>query len=118
MRRVEDSDGLRREFEILTLSTQVWHVLEYDHEQLDTHSYGQFHEGDTYVVRWHYVISQKGRLYRTLCEQVCVTVTFAVKVRFTDNIVAGRVKSFFFSFLGTVCTNKKPNRPMNFFLQA
>ena len=31
--------------------------------QMDENSYGQFHEGDTYVVRWHYVISQKGEYF-------------------------------------------------------
>ena len=61
--RVDDSDGLRREFEILTLSIQQWHILEYDHLQMDENSYGQLHEGDTYVVRWHYVISQKGEYF-------------------------------------------------------
>ena len=64
--RVDDSDGLRREFEILTLSIQQWHILEYDHMQMDENSYGQFHEGDTYVVRWHYVISQKGGYFTAI----------------------------------------------------
>ena len=41
---------------------RVWHILEYDHLAMDENSYGQFHEGDTYVVRWNYVISQKGKI--------------------------------------------------------
>ena len=55
-------DGLRREYEILTLSVAVWHVLEYEHFKVDPSSHGQFHEGDTYVIRWQYMTSLTGTL--------------------------------------------------------
>jgi len=38
----------------------VFHILEYDHLKLDAASHGQFHDHDTYVIRWHFIISQKG----------------------------------------------------------
>ena len=43
-----------------TLDISVWHVLEYEHSLLDDVSHGQFHEADTYVIKWHYMISQAG----------------------------------------------------------
>ncbi|XP_077997526.1 uncharacterized protein LOC144450723 isoform X6 [Glandiceps talaboti] len=42
----------RRGNKISTLSVVTWHVLEYEHSILPKESFGQFHEGDTYVVRW------------------------------------------------------------------
>ncbi|XP_046380955.2 supervillin-like isoform X4 [Haliotis rufescens] len=56
----EDMEGFIREVDILTLGTSVWHVLEYDHYKMPETSYGQFHEGDTYVVRWQYMIANAG----------------------------------------------------------
>ncbi|CAM4710014.1 unnamed protein product [Leuciscus chuanchicus] len=47
----------RRNFEISTLSVDVWHILEFDYSRLPKLSIGQFHEGDTYVVKWKYMIS-------------------------------------------------------------
>ncbi|XP_039609793.1 supervillin a isoform X5 [Polypterus senegalus] len=52
---VEGED--RRQFEIGTLSVDVWHILEFDYSRLPKQSIGQFHEGDTYVVKWKYMIS-------------------------------------------------------------
>ena len=46
-----------------TLKIVVWHVLEYDHFQVEDHSYGQFHEGDTYVIRWQYMICNAGMFH-------------------------------------------------------
>ena len=43
-----------------TLDVAVWHVLEYEHSLLDEISHGQFHEADTYVIKWHYMITQAG----------------------------------------------------------
>ncbi|XP_050417893.2 microtubule-associated protein futsch isoform X3 [Patella vulgata] len=57
---LEDMQGFMREFEIVTLGVDMWHVMEYDHYKLDETSYGQFHDGDTYVVRWQYMISNAG----------------------------------------------------------
>ena len=34
--------------------------MEYDRHEVEEISYGQFHQGDTYVVRWHYRVSQSG----------------------------------------------------------
>ncbi|XP_023234471.1 supervillin-like [Centruroides sculpturatus] len=51
----------RRHYEITTLAIKIWHILEYDHNLLPELSYGQFHNGDTYVVRWQYMITQTGR---------------------------------------------------------
>jgi len=59
--REEVQSGIRREFDIVTQGIEVWHVMEYDHYRLDTASQGQFHEGDTYVIRWHYTMTQIGR---------------------------------------------------------
>uniref|UniRef100_A0A672JX70 Supervillin-like n=1 Tax=Sinocyclocheilus grahami TaxID=75366 RepID=A0A672JX70_SINGR len=52
---VEGGEG--RNFEISTLSVDVWHILEFDYSRLPKQSIGQFHEGDTYVVKWKYMIS-------------------------------------------------------------
>uniref|UniRef100_A0A673FVV3 Supervillin-like n=1 Tax=Sinocyclocheilus rhinocerous TaxID=307959 RepID=A0A673FVV3_9TELE len=52
---VEGDEG--RNFEISTLSVDVWHILEFDYSHLPKQSIGQFHEGDTYVVKWKYMIS-------------------------------------------------------------
>ena len=61
--RVEEFEGLRREFEVKTLDLNVWHVMEYDHYKMPKAGYGQFHDGDTYVVRWQYMIHQIGQYY-------------------------------------------------------
>ena len=47
----------------MTLNTKVWHVNEYQVMDLDEVSYGQFHTGDTYVVRWQYMIMQTGECF-------------------------------------------------------
>ncbi|XP_056626792.1 supervillin a isoform X3 [Triplophysa dalaica] len=52
---VEGDEG--RNFEISTLSVDVWHILEFDYSRLPKQSIGQFHEGDTYVVKWKYMVS-------------------------------------------------------------
>lgn len=58
--RHEDMEGFIREQDIVTLGVTVWHVLEYEHYKIPETSYGQFHDGDTYVVRWQYMITSKG----------------------------------------------------------
>ncbi|XP_057214044.1 supervillin a isoform X17 [Triplophysa rosa] len=52
---VEGDEG--RNFEISTLSVDVWHILEFDYSRLPKQSIGQFHEGDTHVVKWKYMVS-------------------------------------------------------------
>lgn len=56
---VEGDD--RRQFEIATVSVDVWHILEFDYSRLPRQSIGQFHEGDTYVVKWKYMASTAGQ---------------------------------------------------------
>ncbi|XP_052827685.1 uncharacterized protein LOC106868432 isoform X3 [Octopus bimaculoides] len=56
----EDMDGFIQHFEITTIAVTVWHVLEFDRYKLDYISNGQFHDGDTYVVRWEYRIVATG----------------------------------------------------------
>lgn len=52
---VEGDD--RRQFEIATVSVDVWHILEFDYSRLPRQSIGQFHEGDAYVVKWKFMVS-------------------------------------------------------------
>uniref|UniRef100_A0A3Q1FCE3 Supervillin a n=1 Tax=Acanthochromis polyacanthus TaxID=80966 RepID=A0A3Q1FCE3_9TELE len=46
-----------RSYKISTLVVEVWHILEFDYSRLPRQSIGQFHEGDTYVVKWKYMVS-------------------------------------------------------------
>ncbi|KAK5850017.1 hypothetical protein PBY51_014303 [Eleginops maclovinus] len=46
-----------RSYEINTLAVEVWHILEFDYSRLPLQSIGQFHEGDTYVMKWKYMVS-------------------------------------------------------------
>ncbi|XP_071484641.1 uncharacterized protein [Diadema antillarum] len=50
----------RKGQKINTLSVLVWHVLEYEHSVVPEESFGQFHEGDTYVIRWVYNVENTG----------------------------------------------------------
>ncbi|XP_067869293.1 supervillin-like isoform X3 [Heterodontus francisci] len=43
--------------ELKTVGLEIWHVQEFDHSKLPRESYGQFHEGDTYVIQWKYTVS-------------------------------------------------------------
>ncbi|KAJ8268682.1 hypothetical protein COCON_G00138540 [Conger conger] len=47
----------QRQLEVSTLSVDVWHILEFDYSRLPRPSIGQFHEGDTYVVKWRHMVS-------------------------------------------------------------
>ncbi|KAM4828751.1 supervillin isoform 2-T2 [Thomomys bottae] len=47
----------RRQFEISSVSVDVWHILEFDYSRLPRQSIGQFHEGDAYVVKWKFMVS-------------------------------------------------------------
>ncbi|KAM9775332.1 supervillin a isoform X12 [Syngnathus typhle] len=44
-------------YEISTIGVEVWHILEFDYSRLPRQSIGQFHEGDTYVVKWKFMVS-------------------------------------------------------------
>ncbi|XP_063525792.1 supervillin isoform X19 [Pongo pygmaeus] len=50
----------RRQFEITSVSVDVWHILEFDYSRLPKQSIGQFHEGDAYVVKWKFMVSTAG----------------------------------------------------------
>ncbi|XP_044150161.1 supervillin isoform X16 [Bufo gargarizans] len=52
---IEGDDG--RQYELTTVSVDVWHILEFDYSRLPKQSIGQFHEGDAYVVKWKYMVS-------------------------------------------------------------
>lgn len=39
----------------------MWHVEEFDSTELDSLSVGQFHSGDSYIIRWMYNVSIQGR---------------------------------------------------------
>ena len=58
---------------MLTCDLDVWHVMEFEHHKMDTSSYGQFYEGDTYVIRWRYNVNQ-------LCELNLVIIKFLEQV--------------------------------------
>jgi len=58
LHREEEVDGINWEYQILTQSVDVWHVMESGRQQLKRESYGQFHDADTYVIRWRYSINQ------------------------------------------------------------
>ena len=47
----------RRFYEIQTMGVKVWHIQEYEYSELPEDSYGQFHSGDSYVVRWAYRVT-------------------------------------------------------------
>ncbi|XP_051989808.1 supervillin-like isoform X2 [Xyrauchen texanus] len=51
------SEDCLRSLEISTIGVDVWHILEFDYSRLPKQSIGQFHEGDTYVVKWKYMVS-------------------------------------------------------------
>lgn len=56
---VESEDSMRTQ-EIVTVSVDVWHILEFDYSRLPRQSIGQFHEGDAYVAKWKYMVSTSG----------------------------------------------------------
>ena len=51
----------RRQYEISTVGVAAWHVRESETVELPADWPGQFHTGDTYVVRWRYKVALTGR---------------------------------------------------------
>jgi len=51
----------RRQYEITTQKVTAWHVAESNSKPLPDRWDGQFHTGDTYVVRWNYKVALTGR---------------------------------------------------------
>ena len=74
----EDMQGFIKEQDILTLGVKVWHVLEYDHYQVPESCYGQFHRGDTYVVRWQYMITNAGKLWLLTVSNLSILLSLMV----------------------------------------
>lgn len=57
-----------REYDIETISLDVWHVSENDRHELPKSSYGQFYSDDVYIIRWRYklvsIISNKSSVQK------------------------------------------------------
>ncbi|XP_036408959.1 supervillin-like isoform X1 [Megalops cyprinoides] len=43
--------------ELSTVAVDIWHIQEFGDCELPRESFGQLHEGDTYVVRWKYSVT-------------------------------------------------------------
>ncbi|XP_066519033.1 supervillin [Hoplias malabaricus] len=52
---VRSEDG--RQAELATIAVDVWHIREFDDFEIPAESVGQLHEGDTYIIRWKYSIT-------------------------------------------------------------
>lgn len=69
-----------RSYEISTLGVEVWHILEFDYSRLPCQSIGQFHEGDTYVMKWKYMVSAAGQCphfhFHTHTRSLCSTIFY------------------------------------------
>ena len=59
------NDG--RQAELSTVAVETWHIGERGESQVSPQSSGQFHEGDTYAIRWSYCLTALG-----VCVCVCV----------------------------------------------
>lgn len=53
--QIETED--RRLVEIGTVEVDVWHIREFDYIDIPRESVGQFHEGETYVIKWKYTVT-------------------------------------------------------------
>ncbi|TGZ73432.1 hypothetical protein CRM22_001523 [Opisthorchis felineus] len=53
-------DGIVRRFRVESGLVHVWHVSEFNRIELSEISHGQFHQGDTYVVRWPFKVIHVG----------------------------------------------------------
>ncbi|KAJ8364476.1 hypothetical protein SKAU_G00133070 [Synaphobranchus kaupii] len=52
---VRSEDG--RQAQLATVAVDVWHIREFDDYEIPKESFGQMHEGDTYVIRWKYSVT-------------------------------------------------------------
>ncbi|XP_067225073.1 supervillin isoform X1 [Chanodichthys erythropterus] len=52
---VRSEDG--RQAELATVAVDSWHIREFDDFEIPPESVGQLHEGDTYVIRWKYSVT-------------------------------------------------------------
>ncbi|XP_032393101.1 supervillin isoform X2 [Etheostoma spectabile] len=46
-----------RQMELKTVAVDTWHVQEFDDSEIPVESTGQLYEGDSYVIRWTYIIN-------------------------------------------------------------
>ncbi|XP_034750638.1 supervillin isoform X2 [Etheostoma cragini] len=46
-----------RQMELKTIAVDTWHVQEFDDSEIPVESTGQLYEGDSYVIRWTYIIN-------------------------------------------------------------
>lgn len=53
-------DGILRRFCVTTVKVTVWYTSEFSRTELSSSSHGQFHQEDTYVIRWPYKIIYSG----------------------------------------------------------
>ncbi|VDP90011.1 unnamed protein product [Echinostoma caproni] len=53
-------DGIMRRFSVQSGPIRVWHISEFMRTELSASSHGQFHQGDTYVIRWPFKVIYVG----------------------------------------------------------
>ncbi|KAA3677152.1 supervillin [Paragonimus westermani] len=53
-------DGIMRRYRVESGSLRVWHVSEFSRTEIPEASHGQFHQGDTYVIRWPFKVLHVG----------------------------------------------------------
>lgn len=56
------AEQLMRQNVVATKSVTVWNIDEFSHTLLSKSSEGQFHTGDSYIIRWMYTITVTGEL--------------------------------------------------------
>ncbi|XP_031346658.1 supervillin isoform X1 [Photinus pyralis] len=54
-------EELNRMCNFSTRSVRTWVIFDYSHEELSSESIGQFHDGNSYIVRWEYCVNTTGR---------------------------------------------------------
>ncbi|KAA0725355.1 Supervillin [Triplophysa tibetana] len=52
---IRSEDG--RQAELATVTVDAWHIREFDDFEIPPESVSQLHEGDTYVIRWKYSVT-------------------------------------------------------------
>ncbi|XP_063981805.1 supervillin [Diachasmimorpha longicaudata] len=50
-----------RQYLVTTTDVTVWHINEHSYSQMDDTSAGQFYSGESYIIRWMYLITVTGR---------------------------------------------------------
>lgn len=55
---IRSEDG--RQAELATVAVDAWHIREFDDFEIPPESVSQLHEGDNYVIRWKYSVTNVG----------------------------------------------------------